>query len=202
MISVDIRSDVARLTRNLEAFEREAIPKALSRSLNRTAEQARTQASREIRTHYYVSARAISRAIKIIRAREREPTAAVEGTGPPLPLVAFGARPTKRGVSVAVKRGHRKLIRGAFIARMKSGHLGVFGRGEYVGGKFIPRLKRLRRGGNDLPITELKTIGVPVAMRSRAVLRAVEAKIRQVFPSILERELRFYISRLGPSSTL
>jgi hypothetical protein len=39
-----------------------------------------------------------------------------------------GAYSPKTGVSVVVKRGNRKKIAGAFIATMKSGHVGVFWR--------------------------------------------------------------------------
>ena len=60
----------------------------------------------------------------------------------PVPLLAFGARQTKRGVSVEVTKGKRTIIPHAFIATMQSGHKGVFVRkgskqiarkGSYVG---------------------------------------------------------------------
>jgi hypothetical protein len=50
------------------------------------------------------------------------------GSGKEIPLAKYPARQTKRGVSVLVNKGKRKLVRGAFLATMKSGHTGVFRR--------------------------------------------------------------------------
>jgi hypothetical protein len=59
-----------------------------------------------------------------------------------LPLVAFGARQTKTGVSVEVTKGKRAIVKHAFLATMQSGHKGVFmrrgpkrmaGKGKYAG---------------------------------------------------------------------
>jgi hypothetical protein len=50
----------------------------------------------------------------------------LQASAAPMPLFAFGARQTKRGVSVEVNRGKRTIIPGTFIATMKSGHTGVF----------------------------------------------------------------------------
>ena len=44
----------------------------------------------------------------------------------PMPVAAFNYRQTSQGVSVEINRGQRSLIRGAFVATMKSGHTGVF----------------------------------------------------------------------------
>jgi hypothetical protein len=58
-------------------------------------------------------------------------------------------RPVNKGVSVTINRGKRKLIRGAFVATLQSGHKGVF----------------KRRGKARLPIFQ------PVATRAFDVLR-------------------------------
>lgn len=52
-----------------------------------------------------------------------------------VPLSKYPARQTAKGVSVEVNRGKRVLIRGAFLARMKNGHRGVFKR---IGSKRLP----------------------------------------------------------------
>jgi hypothetical protein len=56
-------------------------------------------------------------------------------TGKPLALSKFtGARQTAKGVSVKVLRsGPRTILKHAFLATMKSGHVGVFWREEKVG---------------------------------------------------------------------
>ena len=57
-----------------------------------------------------------------------------------MPLVAYPYRQTKQGVSVEVNRGKRTLLKGAFVATMKSGHVGIF----------------RRQGKTRLPIEELR----------------------------------------------
>lgn len=59
--------------------------------------------------------------------------------GKPVPLVAYPHRQGAQGVSVEVNRGKRTLVKGSFLATMKSGHKGVF----------------QRRGTARLPIREL-----------------------------------------------
>jgi hypothetical protein len=64
----------------------------------------------------------------------------VKVTREEIPLSAFGARQTKGGVSVLVRRSEgRKVLKGTFLARMKSGHIGVFHR---EGKKRLPILER------------------------------------------------------------
>ena len=64
---------------------------------------------------------------------------AVDVSGEPVPLGAYPHRQTKRGTSVEVNRGKRTLLKGAFVATLRSGHEGVF----------------RRRGASRLPIDEL-----------------------------------------------
>lgn len=53
-----------------------------------------------------------------------------------MPVASLPHRQTKRGVSVTINAaGGRKLIKSAFVARMRSGHVGVFRR---EGGKRLP----------------------------------------------------------------
>jgi len=81
-------------------------------------------------------------------SRARRLAGQVRADGAKLPLIAFRtrpasppARPPKAGTLVSVRKdkaGTR--IKHGFVARMKSGHEGVFER-EVVGGKRVSRLK-------------------------------------------------------------
>lgn len=53
---------------------------------------------------------------------------AVDVSSEPVPLVAYPHRETTQGVSVEANRGKRTLIKGACMAMMKSGHVGIFKR--------------------------------------------------------------------------
>jgi len=189
MLKISVKSDIERALARLNALQRQVVPTATARALNKTAAQARTEAARQIKTRYQIPTRVISRAITLTqRANRAQLTAVVEASGHPLPLIAFRARQTRRGVSVEVTRGARKLIRSAFIATLRSGHKGVFARGVYSGGRFIPHPQRL-------PITELMTLGIPQGFSNRAVEQALRQKVTEKFPAIFDHELAFALSR-------
>src|SRR4026207_1232877 len=119
----DVRHDTKRIVAEIRA-EHANVTKATARGLNRTAEQLRTAAGKIIREEYNVTLRGIRQASRIRRAspRSKFPRAEVSFSGRPINLFEFGARQTKKGVSVKVKvRGGRKLIESAFIQTLKSG---------------------------------------------------------------------------------
>lgn len=189
MIAIDVRADIDRAVRSLTALQRTILPAATARALNKTAGQAKTQAGREISTRYNMSSRVAGRQIRVTRATKTSLTAIVRPSGRKLPVMAFQARQTAAGVRVQIKRGSPKVIAHAFIARTRSGHIGVFARGRYSGGRFVHQKPRL-------PITELFTVGVPQAFGSRLVIEALQRKVREKFPRILEHEIRFAITKL------
>jgi hypothetical protein len=93
-----------------------------------------------------------------------------------LPISAFRYRQTKRGVVAEINRGVSTLIRGAFEAEMRSGHVGIY----------------RRRGKSRLPIDELFTSRVSDVMRDVApnVLERGEAVFRKTFERVVTlREL-------------
>jgi Prophage minor tail protein Z (GPZ) len=189
MIAIDIRADVDRAVRSLTELQRTVIPAATARALNKTAAQAKTQAGREIRQRYNIGTRFLGRQISVIRATKTSLMAIVRPLGRKFPVYAFQARQTRAGVRVQIKRGAPKVIAHAFIARTRSGHVGVFARGVYAGRSFLHQRPRL-------PITELYTVGVPQAFGAKVVIEALERKVKQRFPDLLAHEIRFAISRL------
>lgn len=100
-------------------------------------------------------------------------------SGETTPVSAFpGARQTKRGASVAINR-QRKVIKGAFVATMKSGHTGVF----------------KRRGSKRLAIDELFTTRIADVFRDSGMIPAVHARAQAVFSSSFARLLPLEIAR-------
>lgn len=96
----------------------------------------------------------------------------VKGTR--IPVMAFNPRQVRKGVSVAINQGKRKVIPGAFIATMKSGHEGVYRR---VGG-----VKRL-------PIRELYTTRVADLFADAGMIPAVVAQTLRAFDVTFSRVL-------------
>jgi hypothetical protein len=189
MIAIDIRADIDRAVRSLTELQRSIVPQATVRALNKTAAQAKTQAGREIRQRYNIGSRVLGRQISVTRASRTSLVAIVRPSGRKLPVYAFGAKRTPAGVRVTIKRGAPRVIAHAFIVRTRSGHLGVFARGRYAGKSFVHQKPRL-------PITELFTVGVPQAFGARVVYEALARKVRQKFPTILDHEIRFAVTKL------
>jgi hypothetical protein len=199
MIEVDVRHDLRQVAARFSGQVRAQMRPAIARALNRTATSVRAGTGREIRKVYNIKQGSVRAQIKITRATRNELEARVTASGRPIPLIEFGARQTKRGVTVKVKRrGGRKLIPGAFVATVGAGHRGVFIRAQ--SGTRTKRdqaeRKRVAPKYSDLPIAELLTLSIPKAFTNREVLAALERVARVRFPVEFERELNFLRSRL------
>ena len=118
-----------------------AIPKVMSRAVNRTAESARTQIVRRLAGLVNLKQKIIRDSITLSKASRRNWVATVGINTKRIPLINFGARQNKKGLSyVIAKQSGRRQIRSAFIATMSSGHRGAF----------------KRKGPDRLPIMELR----------------------------------------------
>ncbi len=154
-------------------------PKAMASALNRAAQSARTEASRKVREKYYVKHKDVTSTIKIYRANPSDLSAVVTSRGNLMTLSKFRVTPKrpqprrKAPIKVRVQRGEGGPIKGAFVARMKSGHVGVF--------------KRV--GKARLPIEQLYGPSIPQMLDSKTVREWVEQKAAEVLDQRLEHEI-------------
>lgn len=129
-----------------------ALPKGITqagvRAVNRTGQNVKAESVRLVRADYNVKAGEVNKLLRLQRANASDPDnieASVIGKGPPgLPMLSFvkgrkkapSTRRTKGGgctprigIAVQVRRDKgKKTLKGGFIARMKSGKVGVFKR--------------------------------------------------------------------------
>lgn len=142
MSQLRVKVDIDPLLGSLKRLGVHLAEKAITRSLNRSIRGVNTDAIRAVRSELTLKAKDIRRDMRIRRAVPRTLEAAlvveVKGTG----LIKFKARDTTRGVTVKVKkRGGRKRLPGAFIARAKtSGSRQVFTRERGAGRTPIKKL--------------------------------------------------------------
>lgn len=184
MLNISVESDFRRVKVRLFELRTDVLEKAKIRALNKVAEQAKVAASREIRAAgYKIKASTIKSQIKVRKAGAGNPVAVVRCYGKVIPMIEFGARQTRDGVSVSVKHG-RKIIKGAFIATMPSGHKGVFVR---VGNQH----KKVNGQWHGLPIKQLFGPSVPAAFSNQVIQSALVKLVRDKYPAILEHEIRF-----------
>lgn len=201
MIRVNVGVAVDALSARLGATAKES-RKAAAAALNRTAGRVRTYSARGIRdAGYNIKIGEIKRSMRIGRASQFALAATVTASGRPIPLIKYGARQTGSGVTVNVMRG-RRTIRHAFVARMPSGHEGVFIqrkwlRGSGVGGGVRSRTRSAGGLGrkHGLPINELYGPGIPQAFANKLVRKVMVEQTNEYFPLEMARQLGFQISK-------
>lgn len=160
----------------------QGVPRVLSRAVQRTTETVRGRVVRAVASDVNVKQKDLyqrgsrTRPIRqmLTRAGRLVTGGRVSVTGQRIPLAQFGAKQTTAGVSYKIARaGGRKRIREAFIATMRSGHLGA-----------------LRRAGpGRLPLIELFGPSIPQVAESRPEVKAL---VRVDAGRILERETSRY----------
>ncbi len=185
MININVEHNFKQVAIKLFELRTDVLEKAKIRALNKVAAQAKVAASKEIRAAgYNMKASSIKNKLIIKRASNGNAVVQIKCSGRPIPLIEFGARETQSGVSVSVKGG-RKVIRGAFIATMPTGHKGVYERS----GKQHKKNNKGKWSG--LPIKELFGPSIPAAFGNEIVQAVLVKLIREKFPTILEREIKF-----------
>ena len=169
MIELAVESpDLENAELFLKGFGRTA-ERAVARVSNRAAAGVRTDAVKEVRKEYTVKATTVRKSFTVKKAGTNVLKAAAVSSGPRLGLIHFGARPGKPNgkrtpVSVQISKT-RKVVKNAFVARMPSGHVGVYERSGKFGRNGKKYLERIRT---------LYTLAVP----SMASKDEVEEEIR------------------------
>lgn len=177
--------DLRRIRKQFSDFPG-AMPKVMSRAINKTAMSARTKAAREIAGVIKVKIGRVRKAIGIKKASYGvwRADVGVDWKGERIPLINFGARQTKSGVSYQINpKTGRKTIAGTFITTVRTlwnkdtkGHRGVFMRrgkashpidqyfGPSIGRVFAGSSEIIRRVTGEANKNLSKNIDVQVAL--------------------------------------
>jgi hypothetical protein len=157
-----------------------AMRRGISSALNKVMSKASTSASREVRKVYNIKARDIKQRTKIIKANINRAIASFSIEGSRMKLLLFGARDEyPKGVTVMIKKGSRKRLRSAFVAKMPSGLLNVF----------------IRTTEKRLPIKSLRTLDI-ATMYNVEGEKAVEKIFNNEYLKIMEHEIDFRLSKI------
>lgn len=191
MFTINTKQATAEIRAEFRDLSDDNVRLGIARAINHTIKKGKTASSKAIRRVYAAQAKYVNRALSLRKSTRVTLTGEIIAASKPLPLMAFRPYQRKAGVSVTIKRGRRKLVPGAFIQTMPSGHRGVFARGKYGPRNFIFRKKRLRPyPEHDLPITELNTLSVPKAYQQASVARIVRGQINTDYTGRLLHELK------------
>jgi len=200
-------ANVKSMLRGLDAI----VPIVLSRSINDTLAGVKTDASTEIRSVITATKTVVDKAMRINKSFPLYLQGSVEISGRPLPLIAYSARQTLKGVSVQVRKDRaRKVIPGTFITTVRTaaqaeggyeGHEGVFWRkwhagtgkkGKNMGKKAWKRMDPAYR----LPIEQRFGPRIPDIIENDPVMNAVLEKSDDRMHKNLDRELNYELSKL------
>lgn len=157
-----------------------AAPKAMARAINRATESARTEAARKVRSMYYITQKDVKSTIKVYPASPGDLSALVVSRGNLIALTKFRITPKKpqpkrkSDIIVRVKRGSGGPVKKAFVAKMKSGHTGVF----------------RRAGKQRYPINQMYGPSIPEMIGNPTVTGWVEEKARERLDQRLEHEIK------------
>lgn len=178
-MDIGTRSDVAHLVTALSRIEQPSRSRrALSRALNKAVRTGRTQAAKLIREEWGVSSATIKSALSSHRSSVSLLVATLTARGARIPFKEFGARQTKKGVSVLVKRKEgRKRLRHAFIVKSLGSH--VFE----------------RRGRTRLPIDKKFGPSIPFMFGRPEVLEQILKDAAGELPRIARAELEYEIKK-------
>jgi hypothetical protein len=147
MSRISLRIDPKQLEEARAALSPSEFKRAAKSAINETIRSGITQISKQVRAELNLSASAVKD-----RMRPRLAKDTLEGeitvSRKAVPLIEYKPRQVKKGVTVRVrKNGPRELLKSTFIARMKSGHEGVYERRRKAGGKRFRRLPIDQRFG-------------------------------------------------------
>lgn len=150
--------------------------KTLNRTLNDVGSKVRTQSTKAVRQRYNIKAKTIKDNMKIKRSRYNDLGFAMQIESGRRNIIHFGARQTKRGVSVRVKKSSgTKVVKGGFIGNN--------------GRTVFKRVKDKR-----LPIKALKTLSIP-QMFNKEVLSDVDKEVSSTYAKRFQHHFEFYIGK-------
>ncbi len=162
-----------------------ALFNALSKSGNDAIRAMQAAAGRSVRQRKRLKVKFVKESLPLIFARGKTIDTLewkMKVSGRAIPVSAYPHRQGKRGVTVAINTGARKLIKHAFTATMRSGHKGVF----------------LREGKARLPIRELFTTRVSDVFADNGMIPAVMARTQKVFGESFARLLPLELAKIAP----
>ncbi len=185
MIRIDTKNAVADVLSIYSKVNPSTVGKAASNALNRAIISVRKQISVEVRKEYRIRASALKkRMVDVKRAKLSKLSAEIHVNYGGLILSSFSYRNTRKGLSVEIKRGKRRIIKRAFKQRTKGGFTSAFFQGKYQSGKMLySDAKQIRT---------VKTLSPWAAV----VNESVQAKLSQRGVDVFEQRFRHEMKRL------
>ena len=187
---LSVESDLKSLRRGLSALEKQAVPQATVRTLNRVAESAKVSSARRIAPQMGGRQAAVKRRIETRPSTFRRLWAALVASERPLHLIEFvvgSKKPTqqpggKRGLVKAKAWGKNRTYRSAFIAPRKKGSNAT----EVY----------MRKSGKRLPLKLLFGPGIMQLFKQRENIQTMEQTVNDRLPKEFMQNLVYYMAKI------
>ena len=180
-MKLDVRLDLREVEAMASDVQRKRIPIAASRAINKTLGNVKTEASKRIKEERALSSKVIKDALNVYKATRSRLYGAVVASGRPIPLRDYQARQTRKGVTVKVSPGGRKLV---VQSGNKAFQVERYGQHVYV-----------RTGNRRLPIKKLYGPSIPATFLNKHVIDALDAVAGDNWPKRFAEELRYELAR-------
>lgn len=221
MVYVNVGPAIAKMRLIAEELSGRNMNRAVSRSLNETILQARTQARTSVKGIYNIPQKNLQ-GINVQKAFPKSLTATLFASATPIPMDAFNPvfhtttqsisvsrrgvqklkanknKATGQGVTIEVIKGKPETISFAFM--IVNAKPRVFARGEYKSGNlygFVQRHARVNSSGSDIPIKPLLSVTIHAAVINKIALAAIQRKVNEVYPTILGRNVAHLMAAQG-----
>lgn len=211
-MKVQVDFDYSKVVSWVDTLSGNVVDMAKASALNKIAEQAKTQMTREITKEYAVTASYVRERLRVKRASAAAQRFIMEAS---LAAVAPGDRRAanlirfvEKTVTMAAARQRRKAgeggtqtLRGGGVVNKalelrfkikRSGPKKLI-KGAFIGNK--GRTVFIREGSKRLPIKALQTIDVPQMFNAKRINAVVVEMIQAKLPALMERELKFYLDK-------
>jgi len=167
--------------KNFDEFKKlneKVFKQTYQRSIKRTVTKFKTTTTKRVRETYAIKAKDLKKTITLKKENDYKYKFVVKS--PRIGLEKFGARQTKQGVSVRIRKDRgRKVIKGAFLAKDTTNKLRVFKR------KYKERL----------PIDRFYSISVP-QMFNKEIIQKGFKEAEQTFEKEFKHNLDYYLGKL------
>lgn len=189
---IEIKTDLQDLAKELRRFGKDSLVKAQVRAVNRGLDRATTTAKTLISRKLNLTSAMTLSGLTKVKAQVNGRGALLLGKGKMLALTKLkgglnNPKQQQRGVKVAAEAGKKTLLLGHFLARMPSGHVGVFvrARSSGGGGERVPRL----------PIMERKNPSIAHTLLNDKILLPLLDRFEKSYLQAFEKNMENAIAR-------
>ena len=205
MVGIEIEQATLDRIHAILAGVQDADKKVLKPALTRGLMAGETQAKREVRQTYHISAGDFSSRGRInlnnVSQTGEGIVGSIEYSGGVIPLIKFKVTPKtpaqRKTPSAAVLRANSLVPfvrrKDVFVAQMKSGHIGIFDRQE---GKYSSK-RGTGRNKHTEALKELQSPAVPTMVGNEEVMQSVEDRVAEVINQRIDHEIERLLNRNG-----